>query len=78
MTELCRHAHTGIKIRSKISHTYSWGDRNIGQLKKAAVNKMQATSSRKPQKFRLGRVEFEAVRRHPFCYVTDAPNDSGF
>ena len=78
MSDVCRHAHARITIRSKISDTDSWGDCTIGQLKLAAVNKMQATSSRTPQKFRLGRVEFEAVRCHPFRYVTDASNDSGF
>ena len=50
----------------------------IGLLELAAINKIQATSSRIPQKFRLAWVEFEAVRRHPFCYVADVPNDSGF
>ena len=78
MTDVCRHGHSSIKICSKISDTDSWGDCIAGQPELAAVNKMQARSSRTPQKFRLGRVEFEAVRRHQFCYVADAPNDCGF
>ena len=56
MTDVCRHAHTGIKIHSKISDIDSWGDNTISQLEIVAVNKMQMTSSRTPQKFRLGRV----------------------
>ena len=78
MIDVCQHAHAGIKICSKISDTDSWGDCSVGQLERSAVNKMQATSSRTPQKIRFGRVEFEAVQRHPFRNVTDAPNDSGF
>ena len=66
MTDVCQHAHADINIRFKISDTDSWGDCTFGQLKQAAINKMQVTSSRTPQKFLLGRVEFEAVRRHPF------------
>ena len=78
MTDVCQHAHADINIRFKISDTDSWGDCTVGQLELAAVNKIQATSSRTSQQFRLGRVEFEAVRRHPVRYVADAPNDSGF
>ena len=54
MTDVCWHAHAGIKVLFKISDTDSWDDYTIGQLELAAVNKMQATSSRTPQKFRLG------------------------
>ena len=66
MTDVCRYAHAGIKIRSNIFDTDSWSDYTTGQLELAAANKMQATRSRTSQKFRLGRVEFEAVQRHPF------------
>ena len=69
MTNVCRHVHAGIQMRSKISDTDSWGDCTISQLKLAAVNEMQATSSCTPQKFRRDLVELEAVRRHPFRYV---------